>query len=291
MNQPTPSQFLASTLEDGAADILEQWIKEQSNEGVKRADVLDEAEIRDRSKRFIEILIDAIRRTDAGERFDLTDEAWTPAKNFLRAEAGKRDDAGIAPVEAAGYVLSMKGPLLARIQSEQANKGHDTVAMVLAASRVIDQLALFTTDIFLERRDSIIQRQQREMTELSTPVIQIWDRIVILPLIGTLDSERAQMVMENLLEAIVEKEAEFAILDITGVPTVDTLVAQNLIKTAAAARLMGAQCIICGIKPKIAQIIVQLGIDLPDVITRGDLQGALVYAFEKAGLKLVSKES
>ena len=282
-------ELLAEGLTDNHTGILEGWIAAQSREGVKRSDVLDEDEIRERSKRLIAILADAIHSADIDESLDIEESGWDPIKNFLRAEAEKREDAGISPTEAAGYIIALKEPVFDYLRKYQDSEGVDTVNTLLASSRIIDQLAIFTMETYLERRDAIIRRQQREMTELSTPVIQVWDRIVALPLIGTLDSERAQMVMENLLEAIITKEAEFAILDITGVPTVDTLVAQNLIKTASAARLMGAQCIICGIKPKIAQIIVQLGIDLPDIITRGDLQGALVYAFDKAGLSLVAK--
>lgn len=280
---------LADVLSARDNGILDEWIVMQSREGVKRADVLDEEEIQSRSQRFITILADVLHSAPVGIDFDIEDDVWLPIRNFLVAEAQKREDAGISPAEAAGYILSLKGPLFERLK-DVGDEEADAFSLLLIATRIIDQLAIFTMETFLQRRDALIQRQQREMTELSTPVVQVWDKIVAVPLIGTLDSERAQMVMENLLEAIVSREAEFAIIDITGVPTVDTLVAQNLIKTAAAARLMGAQCIICGIKPKIAQIIVHLGVDLPDIVTRGDLQGALVYAFEKAGLALVSRK-
>ena len=147
-----------------------------------------------------------------------------------------------------------------------------------SVSTVLDKLGLFTVEAYQRSREEVIERQQRELLDLSTPVVQLWDGILALPLIGTLDSERTQIVMESLLEAIVEKEATIAILDITGVPTVDTLVAQHLMKTVAAARLMGAECIISGIRPQIAQTIVHLGVDLGSVITKATLAGALQVA-------------
>ncbi len=153
-------------------------------------------------------------------------------------------------------------------------------------SRVIDQLSLHAIESLVQKREQVIERQQSEMTEVSAPVVKIWDRIVTVPLIGTLDSFRAQTVMENLLSAIVQWEAEVAIIDITGVSTVDTLVAQHLLKTAAAVRLMGAQCVICGISPKIAQTIVNLGVELPNVTTRIDLQSGLAYAFKRIGVSV-----
>ncbi|MGN6550559.1 MAG: STAS domain-containing protein, partial [Pararhizobium sp.] len=141
-------------------------------------------------------------------------------------------------------------------------------------------------DCYVQEREAIIERQQSEMTEVSAPVVKIWERIVTVPLLGTLDSFRAQTVMENLLQSILEREAEVAIIDITGVSTVDTMVAQHLLRTAAAVRLMGAECVISGLSPKIAQTIVHLGVELPNVVTRSDLQSGLAYAFERIGLSV-----
>jgi rsbT co-antagonist protein RsbR len=153
---------------------------------------------------------------------------------------------------------------------------------------MLDKLGLYTIEVFQKGREEVIARQQQEMLELSTPVVQLWDGILALPLIGTLDSARTQTVMENLLEKIVETGSEVAILDITGVPTVDTLVAQHLMKAVAAARLMGAECIISGIRPQIAQTIVHLGVDLADVTTKASLADAIKHALQRSELMIVS---
>ena len=154
---------------------------------------------------------------------------------------------------------------------------------------MIDKLGLYTAEVYQQSRDDIIKRQAQELLELSTPVVELWDKILALPLIGTLDSERTQTVIENLLNHIVKSGAEIAIIDITGVPTVDTLVAQNLIKTVSAARLMGADCIISGIRPQIAQTIVHLGLQL-DVVSKATMADALALALKRTG-KIVSPVS
>src|SRR6185437_15396613 len=155
---------------------------------------------------------------------------------------------------------------------------------VWGATLLLDKLGLYTTELFLKSRDAVIARQQAELLELSTPVVQLWESILAVPLIGTLDSARTQVVMENLLQQIVQTGAEIAIIDITGVPTVDTLVAQHLLKTVAAARLMGADCIISGIRPQIAQTIVHLGVVLTDVVTKATLADAFLLALRRGGL-------
>ena len=159
---------------------------------------------------------------------------------------------------------------------------------LIATNNLLDQLGLHTLEVFQKSQDAVIRRQQAEMLELSTPVVKIWDGILVLPLIGTLDSARTQVVMENLLQAIVETESAVAIIDITGVPTVDTLVAQHLLKTVAATRLMGAQCVISGIRPQIAQTMVHLGVAFGDVVTKSSLADALAFAFRQRGI-LISR--
>ena len=157
------------------------------------------------------------------------------------------------------------------------------------ATLLIDALGLFTAESFLRTREEIIQRQQEELMELSTPVVKLWQGVVALPLIGTLDSARTQVVMESLLEKILETDSALAIIDITGVPTVDTLVAQHLLKTVAAARLMGADCIISGIRPQIAQTIVHLGLDLNEVTTKSSLADAVVVALDRTGYQITRR--
>jgi rsbT co-antagonist protein RsbR len=190
---------------------------------------------------------------------------------------------GFSPTETATFVMSLKEPLFTRLQKESKNP-ETLIPPLLAASGILDQLALYTTEVYQKGRDEIIMSQQREMLDLSTPVVELWEGILALPLIGTLDSERTQVVMENLLQQIVSTGAAIAIIDITGVPTVDTLVAQHLLKTVAAARLMGADCIISGIRPQIAQTIVHLGVELGQVTTKATLASAFAVALRRSNL-------
>jgi rsbT co-antagonist protein RsbR len=176
----------------------------------------------------------------------------------------------------------LKEPLFTLLREEIKDDADKLAVEMWTATTLVDKLGLYTTEVFQQTRDDIIKRQGQELLELSTPVVQLWDKILALPLIGTLDSERTQTVMENLLNHIVRSGAEIAIIDITGVPTVDTLVAQHLIKTVSAARLMGADCIISGIRPQIAQTIVHLGLQL-DVISKATMADAFALALKRTG--------
>jgi rsbT co-antagonist protein RsbR len=193
---------------------------------------------------------------------------------------------GFSPTETAIFVLSLKQPMFERLRGEFGGDAQGLAEDVWSTTALLDKLGLFTVEAFVKSREELIQRQQREMMELSTPVVQLWENILALPLIGTLDSERTQVVMESLLHKIVETGASIAIIDITGVPTVDTLVAQHLLKTVAAARLMGADCIISGIRPQIAQTIVHLGVNLSDVTTKASLADAFSIALKRTQAKL-----
>ena len=189
----------------------------------------------------------------------------------------------------AAVELGVAGePFFDALRNKVGANNKQLVVEILTATQMLDKLSIFTFEAYQRSREQVIQRQQQELLELSTPVVELWDGILALPLIGTLDSERTQTVMESLLEGIVEHEATIAIIDITGVPTVDTLVAQHLLKTVAAARLMGAECIISGIRPQIAQTIVHLGVELGDVVTKSSLAEALRIALRKSGLTVVS---
>ena len=189
--------------------------------------------------------------------------------------------------ETATFVLSLKQPIFTAIRSEFAKDPDTQYQEIWAATTLLDKLALLTTEGYIATKEQMIARQQEELLELSTPVVKLWDGILALPMIGTLDSARTQVVMESLLQAIVETNSKVAIIDITGVPTVDTLVAQHLIKTITAARLMGADCIISGVRPQIAQTIVHLGINLTDVITKAKLSDAFALALGKSGRAVV----
>jgi rsbT co-antagonist protein RsbR len=203
----------------------------------------------------------------------------------LTSAARERARLGFTPTETATFVFSLKQPLFARLRRE-VRDADELADETWRATVLLDQLGLFTTELHQKGREELIARQHQEVLELSTPVVEIWEGVVALPLIGTLDSSRTQVVMESLLQTIVETGAGIAIIDITGVPTVDTLVAQHLLKTVAAARLMGAECLISGIRPQIAQTIVHLGVDLQDIVTKASLADALAIALGRLGLQI-----
>jgi rsbT co-antagonist protein RsbR len=195
-----------------------------------------------------------------------------------------RARAGWTPSETVLFIFSLKQPIFLSLDEHPSSRTKE----ILKLDRLIDRLGLFTADVYQQGREEVILRQQQELLELSTPVVKLWEGILALPLIGTLDSERTQVVMETLLQALVATGSTIAIIDITGVPTVDTRVAQHLIQTVSAARLMGADCLISGIRPQIAQTIVHLGVSLPDVVTKATLADAFVAALDRLGRQVSS---
>jgi rsbT co-antagonist protein RsbR len=211
---------------------------------------------------------------------------WEPVRDFLGGLSRSRAQAGFSSSETAMFVLSLKQPLLARLSHELDDDPQGLIEIVWDTSSLLDRLGLLTTEEYQKGREAVIARQQRELIELSTPVVKLWDGVLAVPLIGTLDSERTQIVMESLLERIVDTNSTMAIIDITGVPTVDTLVAQHLLKTVAAARLMGADCVISGIRPQIAQTIVHLGLTLSEVTTKATMADAIAHALDQRGLRI-----
>jgi len=260
-------------------DLLDQWIKEQTSSATRRPDLLSEADLREQSRALLNGIRNAIQR---GRLDDITGSEWQTVRDVLNEVSRARAQMGFSPSEMATFVFSLKQPLFARLRAE-IRETDPLVDEMWAASTLLDKLGLHTTEVYQKSREEVILRQQQDMLELSTPVVELWDGILALPLIGTLDSARTQVVMENLLEKIVQTGAGIAIVDITGVPTVDTLVAQHLLKTVAAARLMGADCIISGIRSQIAQTIVHLGVDLGSVITKASLADAFVVALQRTG--------
>ena len=194
---------------------------------------------------------------------------------------------GFSPSETASFVFSLKKPLFERLRREFSKDPEALAELTWAATQLLDNLGLYTTEVHQKSREEVIARQQQEMLELSTPVVKLWEGVLALPMIGTLDSARTQVVMETLLQRIVETGSSIAIIDITGVPMVDTLTAQHLLKTVTAARLMGAECIISGIRPQIAQTIVHLGVDLGDITTKASLADAFAIALERTGAESV----
>jgi rsbT co-antagonist protein RsbR len=263
-------------------EILAEWLKEQAAIAPRR-DPIHEAGLRNVSREFLTALVEGL---PTGASFDARGEAWSRARDILTELSASRAQQGFSPADTAMFVFSLKQPLFVRLRQEFASDPQGLADQMWNATQLIDRLGLFTTQAFQKSREDVIARQQRELLELSTPVVELWDGILALPLIGTLDSSRTQVVMESLLEKIVETGAAIAIIDITGVPTVDTLVAQHLMKTVAAARLMGADCIISGIRPQIAQTIVHLGVDLSAVTTKASLADAFAVALKRSGLRV-----
>jgi rsbT co-antagonist protein RsbR len=236
--------------------------------------------MKEESSKFIKLLQNA---SQTGSIFDISTANWDIVREFLGNLSRSRSALGLSPSETANFIFSFRQPLFARISKELGSDASAMADEFRDSARMIDQLGLFTTEIYQKAKEDQIIRQQQDMLELSTPVVQLWDGILALPMIGTLDSNRTQIVMETLLQKIVQTGSRIAIIDITGVPTVDTLVAQHLLKTVTAARLMGAECIISGIRPQIAATIVHLGVDLGNILTKATLRDAFIAALRKTG--------
>ncbi|KQR81852.1 anti-anti-sigma factor [Burkholderia sp. Leaf177] len=270
---------LADILQKDEAKILNAWINEQLS-GATSQGGLSEAEVRESSRAFLSVFASAVKN-DYSEQ--ISGAEWDDVRAHLAKLSRERVVQGFSSEDTATFVFSLKKPLFDSLR-ENGGDADLLNEEFWKLTQVLDKLGLVTVSEYQKSRQQIIERQQQELLDLTTPVVKLWDSIVALPLIGTLDSERTQVVMESLLDSIVENEAAIAIIDITGVPTVDTLVAQHLLKTVAAARLMGAECIISGIRPQIAQTIVHLGVDLGDVVTKATLAEALKIALRRVGL-------
>jgi rsbT co-antagonist protein RsbR len=267
-------------------DLLGDWLRLQNQSLAARRDRISESQLRANSQDFIMGLRDAISASDSA---DTGRPEWSKLREILSEFSKQRAALGFTPSETATFVFSLKQALFGKLREEYGNDPIAFAETVWTATEILDQLGLYTVEVYTKTRESVISRQQQELLELSTPVVELWTGILALPLIGTLDSGRTQVVMQNLLEAIVAREADLAIIDITGVPTVDTLVAQHLLKTVAAARLMGVDCIISGIRPQIAQTIIHLGVDLGAVITKATLADAFRMALKKKNLSIGSR--
>ena len=264
-------------------EVLTAWVKEQLRDG--RAESLPAEQLRAQGDEFLTLIADP---ADADSIFDANSEAWGPARAFLADLSRTRARQGFSPSETASFVFALKRPLFAMLRTEFADDAAQLGEEIWNATELLDQLGLVTMEEYQRGREEVIRRQQQEMLELSTPVVTLWDGVLALPMIGTLDSARTQIVMETLLQRIVETGAAIAIIDITGVPTVDTMTAQHLLKTVTATRLMGAECIISGIRPHIAQTIVHLGVDLGDVTTKATLADAFRVALSRTGRRVTT---
>ena len=274
------SKTLRETIEKDEAGILERWIDKQLAAPSFRSDRISKTELAEHSRRFLS----SLRQSLGSGTPDVQSPAWANVRQMLEDISVSRAQQGFSPSETALFIFSLKETLFEQLNSELTKDPTALAAAIIDTNQLLDKLGLYTTEVYQTGREKVIVRQQQELMELSTPVVTLWDGVLALPVIGTLDSSRTQVVMENLLQRIVETGALIAIIDITGVPTVDTLTAQHLLKTVAAARLMGADCIISGIRPQIAQTIVHLGVDLGTVVTKATLADAFAIALRRLGL-------
>lgn len=270
---------LHSMISGAKEEILAEWIENQLSDK-SRSKGVPEASLRASSTEFFRLFEEAIAK---GNLDDIEKPEWEEVRHMLSELSASRASQGSTPSETAKFIFSMKEPLFARLVAEKGQGNTEASTGVWQLSLLLDKLGLYTSETFQRTREAIIRRQQKEMLEMSTPVIKVWEGVVAVPLIGTLDSARTQIVMETLLQKIVDTGSRIAILDITGVPTVDTQTAQHLMKTVSATRLMGAECIISGIRPQIAQTIVHLGIDINDIVTKATMADAIKEALSRGG--------
>jgi rsbT co-antagonist protein RsbR len=273
---------LSAALQKRRADIRTMWSRQlQANQGGTAKGRISTEELNQQVDEFLQVFEPAV---DSGKLDDIGAPEWGDVRAFLDDFSRRRVLAGFSSDETATFIFSLKRPVFDILKEESSSNAAQFADDVWQATLLLDTLGLHTVKTFQKARETVINRQQQELLELSTPVVKLWDGILALPMIGTLDSARTQVVMESLLQKIVETESQIAIIDITGVPTVDTLVAQHLLKTVTALRLMGADCIISGVRPQIAQTIVHLGVDLQGVTTKANLADALALALKRSGI-------
>lgn len=274
---------ISKLLQKRRKQILEQWINNQLSNEALRDDLMSNEDLRDQSEELLDIFTQTVNDRNIN---DPQSSDFDPVLEILSGISISRARQGFSPRETGTYVFGLKDAILQVLQDEIKNDPATLYALILKVSKLIDAFGLVTFETYIKGREEVILRQTDEIAEISTPVIKVWDGILALPIIGTLDSARTQVVMENLLQQIVETGSSIAILDISGVPAVDSLVAQHLIKTVSATRLMGAECIISGIRPEIAQTVVHLGIDLSSILTKASLASALRHAFSMVNLEV-----
>ena len=266
-------------------EVIREWVKLQEQDLSLRNNLLKGGELEQQCRSFLTVFLDVLA---GGANGDVNGPTWNSVRDLLSSVSQSRARQGFTPTETATFVFSLKQPVFDVLRRELPPE--QLAGEYWRLTTILDALGLFTTETYLKGREQIIARQQQELLELSTPVVELWDGVLALPLIGTLDSARTQVVMESLLQAVVSTGSQIAIIDITGVPVVDTLVAQHLLKTVAAARLMGADCIISGIRPQIAQTIVHLGVEINDVTTKATLADAFAIALNRVGLAVTRKK-
>jgi rsbT co-antagonist protein RsbR len=282
------ARMIADVLRRNENEILTEWVRLQQQNLSLRNNLLKPGELEQQCRELFAVMLTAMEGGGSGGDI-ATSHAWAAVRDLLAGMSRSRARQGFTPTETSMFVFSLKQPAFAVMRREMT--GEDLVEEIWAFSQILDNLGVFTIETYQKGREEIIARQQQELLELSTPVVELWEGVLALPLIGTLDSARTQVVMESLLQAIVDTGSSIAIIDITGVPVVDTLVAQHLLKTVAAARLMGADCIISGIRPQIAQTIVHLGVEIENVVTKATLADAFAIALRRVGLTVTTRKA
>jgi len=274
---------IAEIISNSKEELLENWLKEQKKAKTQHTELISEDELRHQS----EELLSLFAKGCLSGLEDTSTEAWSEMRDFLSAISRNNATQGFSPSETATYIFSLKQPIFACLRQELSNEPDVLLDEIWTVSRFLDHLGLHSFEEYQRGREEIIERQRQEMIEHSNPVMKIWEGILTVPLIGTLDSDRAQVIMENLLQKIVDTESSLVIIEISGVPTVDTEVAQYLFKTVSAAKLMGTECIISGIRPQIAQTMVQLGVAFDEIVTKTTLADALQYAFKQSNIDII----
>ncbi|WP_150305439.1 STAS domain-containing protein [Pseudomonas saliphila] len=272
-------QSITDALIEQQSSIQAAWLATLEESGAVRGVRADE--LKKQTADFLKLFSEGVVES-GGDYWGAN--GWAGTREFLEALSHSRALQGLDAQQTATFVFSLKRPLFDLLQRETSVPPASLVTQITLVSELLDMMGLHTVRTFQKARESVIKRQQEELLELSTPVVKLWDGVLALPMIGTLDSQRTQVVMESLLQRIVDTGSDIAIIDITGVPTVDTLVAQHLLKTVTAIRLMGADCIISGVRPQIAQTIVHLGLDLEGIVTKANLADAFALALRRSGL-------
>jgi rsbT co-antagonist protein RsbR len=278
-------QHAVSKVKHAESQLVQEWIAALDASGGTRN--LKADELKADAKEFLRLITSSLEN---GAGTAIGAAQWEDTRQFLERLSRSRAQLGQDSSQTANFIFTLKGPFFALLQQEFASEPQVMAEQLLQASELFDALGLHTIRTYQASREAVIRRQQEELLELSTPVVKLWDGVLALPMIGTLDSQRTQVVMESLLQRIVDTGSEIAIIDITGVPTVDTLVAQHLLKTVTAIRLMGADCIISGVRPQIAQTIVHLGLDLQGVVTKANLADALALAMRRLGVTVTKAQ-
>ena len=272
-------QTTVDSLKRSESQLASHWQADLEASGATRN--LKADDIRQQTAEFLRLLISVLEKRST---HNITTAEWDEIRQFLEKLSHQRAIAGQDSQQTASFIFALKGPIFAQLQAQYADQPAVLAEQLWEISQLLDVLGMHTIRTYQKSREAVIKRQQEELLELSTPVVKLWEGVLALPMIGTLDSQRTQVVMESLLQRIVDTGSEIAIIDITGVPTVDTLVAQHLLKTVTAIRLMGADCIISGVRPQIAQTIVHLGLDLQGVVTKANLADALALALRRLGV-------